>query len=199
VDLGPVGQFNLTVCLGKEWFRFPGHYYVPGGVGVEFVKSEFAGALPGHFLAREREGGGSGFWWRDGTRMAHAGLNDLNQEIPEFYVRPSSNPHLVTTVDPTPPKVPPDTCDYLIDLDFPLHPRSTPLEPRYATDLQTWDRVICVPFLDASRSSLLTRTMWMPGGRWESGNEWGDYCLLRNRELVGGKEEKVRGMRMGSL
>ena len=49
IDLTPIREFNLTLCYGKEWHRFPGHYHVPDGVRVEFVKSEFSGLLPGHF------------------------------------------------------------------------------------------------------------------------------------------------------
>jgi alpha-1,2-mannosyltransferase len=169
IDLSPVKQFNLTLCLGKEWFRFPGHYLVPDGVRVDFVKSEFDGALPGHFV--EGEGGGQ-FWWRDGTRRAPEGLNDLNREAPQFYV-------------------PIQTCDYLVDLDFPRHPSASSLEPRYALDSKTWERAACVPFLDASHSSLLTRTLWMPGEAWQSLNEYGDYCLLKNKERVSRKEKQV--------
>lgn len=81
-------------------------------------------------------------------------------------------------------------CDYLVDLDFPLHPTSSPLEPRYAIDTKTWERVSCKPFLDASHSRLLTRALWMPGEAWQSQNEFGDYCLLKNNALVGKKEKE---------
>jgi alpha-1,2-mannosyltransferase len=87
IDLSPIRQFNLTLCVGKEWYRFPGHYLVPDGVRVDFVKSGFDGALPGHFGGGHGGHGDGGFWWRDGTRRAPVGLNDLNRETPEFYVR----------------------------------------------------------------------------------------------------------------
>lgn len=80
-----------------------------------------------------------------------------------------------------------NTCDYLVDSDFPSHPTSTPLEPRYAVD-EAWDRVKCEPFLDSRHSSLLTRTVWMPGERWRSLNEFGDYCLLKNKRNMERKE-----------
>jgi alpha-1,2-mannosyltransferase len=59
---------------------------VPDGVRVDFVKSGFDGALPGHFGGGHVGHGFGGFWWRDGTKSAPAGLNDLNRETPEFYV-----------------------------------------------------------------------------------------------------------------
>ena len=79
----------------------------------------------------------------------------------------------------------------MLDLDFPKHPSMSDLEPRYAVDAKKWERVYCTPFLHASRSNLLTRTLWLPGDAWQSLNEFGDYCLLRNRDLVGKKEAAV--------
>lgn len=183
IDLAPIREFELRLCLGKEWYRFPGHYLVPSGVGVNFVKSDFAGLLPAHF-----ERSSSGTWWdRQGPRHTPVGLNDLNQEVDEFYVR-SPTLHMIHF---NLAQVPVETCDYLVDLDFPLRPTSSLHEPRYATDEDVWDRVVCAPFLDAAHSPLLTRTLWAPGSWWQSANEFGDYCLLRNK---GNVKEKKRGV-----
>jgi len=188
IDLSPVKYFNLTMCVSKEWYRFPGHYLVPTGVRVDFVKSEFDGLLPGHFGEGETKPVSwkndilATAWWnkpaawygwgRPETRNVPAGLNDLNREQPSHYVSIES-------------------CDYLLDLDFP-HPGSSTLEPRYAADTETWERVFCTPFLDASHSNLLTRTLWLPGQAWQSLNEFGDYCLLKNRDLVANKEARIK-------
>jgi alpha-1,2-mannosyltransferase len=90
VDLSLVHQFDLKVCWSKEWHRFPGHYLVPDGIAVEFVKSEFNGLLPGHFmnLSSDSQTSSSG-WSRPGTRYIPKGLNDLNQEDPAHYVSSS--------------------------------------------------------------------------------------------------------------
>ena len=79
------------------------------------------------------------------------------------------------------------TCDYVIDLDFPSRPAEDAKEPRYAVQSETWDRVTCRPFLDAARSSQLTRTLWIPGFA-DRGNQYGDYCLLRNRARASARE-----------
>jgi alpha-1,2-mannosyltransferase len=87
VDLSPVKQFDLKLCLSKEWHRFPGHYLVPDGVAVEFVKSEFDGLLPGHFKNVPSNARPSSTWWsRPGTRYIPQGLNDLNREEPAHHV-----------------------------------------------------------------------------------------------------------------
>jgi alpha-1,2-mannosyltransferase len=86
IDLTPIGEFDLRLCLGKEWYRFPGHYLVPNGVKVDFVKSEFDGLLPAHFEESRAKLGFSGWGDRRGARITSAGLNDLNKEAPEFYV-----------------------------------------------------------------------------------------------------------------
>jgi alpha-1,2-mannosyltransferase len=82
VDLSPLKELNVTLCLGKEWHRFPSHWLVPDGVNVRFIKSEFDGHLPGHFL----ESKGEPWWTRQGTKVIPETLNDLNQEEPKHYV-----------------------------------------------------------------------------------------------------------------
>lgn len=54
-----------TVCLGKDWYRYPSTFFVPDGVHVKFVASEFHGLLPGNFTA---------------TSNIPSGMNDMNQE-----------------------------------------------------------------------------------------------------------------------
>ncbi|KAJ7103211.1 glycosyltransferase family 22 protein, partial [Mycena belliarum] len=185
IDLTPVKDFNLTMCVSKEWYRFPGHYLVPTGVRVDFIKSEFDGLLPGHFGEGEmkkislKDDVISTAWsvgWYGGsraaTRLVPAGLNDLNKEERSHYASI-------------------DTCDYILDLDFPSNPSASTLEPRYAVDEKTWERVHCTPFLDTRNSNLLTRTLWLPGQTWQSLNEFGDYCLLKNRDLVAKKKRAL--------
>lgn len=87
--------------------------------------------------------------------------------------------------------MPVDQCDYLIDLDFPLHPITSPLEPRYAVMDETWERIYCHTFLDARHSFPLTRIFWFPGKAWQATNEFGDYCLLRHKHNVIAKELDV--------
>ncbi|KAG6841767.1 hypothetical protein C0991_007096 [Blastosporella zonata] len=164
IDLSPIKHLDLQLCVGKEWHRFPGSYLVPNGISVEFIKSEFNGLLPGHFSSIP--GNSTSQWWlRPGTSNVPKDQNDLNKEEPSHYVSV-------------------DSCDYLIDLDFPLHPVETPLEPR--------------SFIDARRSRLLTRAFWVPGEAWQSNNEFGDYCLLRNKALVTKKETEIKA-RIGEV
>jgi alpha-1,2-mannosyltransferase len=184
IDLSPVKEFDLKLCMGKEWHRFPGSYLIPNGIRVEFVKSEFDGMLPRHFeekLTADDQSHGQGgaipklansWWLRPQTTYVPLDLNDLNKEDVSHYV-------------------PVDECDYLIDLDFPLHPVTSTLEPRYATMTDTWERVSCHPFLDVRHSLLLTRIFWLPGKTWQSQNEFGDFCLLKNRKRVEAKEVEV--------
>ncbi|KAG6910519.1 hypothetical protein DXG01_009938 [Tephrocybe rancida] len=175
IDLSPIKHFDLKLCIAKEWHRFPGSYLVPTGVSVDFVKSEFDGLLPGHFTNVPAQANSASDWWlRPGTSHIPLDQNDLNKEEPSHYVSVES-------------------CDYLIDLDFPLHPVESHLEPRYAVDSKTWDRVFCKSFIDAKHSRLLTRAFWAPGEAWQSNNEFGDYCLLRNKALVSQKEMEVKG------
>jgi alpha-1,2-mannosyltransferase len=187
IDYDLINPFNLTLCVGKEWHRFPGHYLVPDGVRVDFIKSEFDGMLPGHFKPTPRN---AGLMARiQGTRDIPRGLNDLNKEEPSLYVSAeifSMIPLLISL-----PQVEAHTCDYLMESDYPLHPVESVHEPRYATDIATWDRVHCEKFLDQRHSSLLTRALWLPGARWQQLNEFGEFCLLRNRKNMERKEKTL--------
>ena len=84
-----------------------------------------------------------------------------------------------------------DTCDYLVDSYFPLHSERSKYEPAYAEETATWERVKCERFLDARHSSLLTRTLWMPGSRWQQLNSYGEFCVLRHKRNVEAKERKL--------
>ena len=194
IDLSLVADWGLRLCVGKEWYRFPGHFLVPDGVRVDWIKSEFDGMLPGHFAVTAMEG--ELMERVKGTRVVPKELNDLNKEAASFYVSggvgfvcmwtSGTDEWMVSCTL----QVAPSECDYLLDLDFPEHPRSAAHEPRYVQDEATWERVACQPFLDAAHSSLLTRTLWMPGALWQTRNSYGEFCLLRHRANVGEKERR---------
>lgn len=78
---------NLTgsVCLGKEWYRFPSSYHLPSSMRARFVRSEFRGLLPGQFA----EDGG--FYGLRPTWSIPFGMNDQNIEDPSKYVSGSCN------------------------------------------------------------------------------------------------------------
>lgn len=75
-------QNNATVCLGKEWYRFPSSYHLPSGMHAKFIKSEFAGLLPGEF-SEETDPAALSF---PGTWKIPQGMNDENLEDPGKYV-----------------------------------------------------------------------------------------------------------------
>ena len=189
IDLTPVKQFDLALCFGKEWHRFQGHYLIPNGIRVEFIKSEFDGLLPRHFTETVSPDQliASKWWSRPQTRYVPADLNDLNKEDSSHYV--SKELRFVCKPNPS-TQVDVSECDYLIDVDFPKHPVYSTLEPRFAI-MDEWERVHCEPFLDARNSMMLTRIFWLPGETWQSRNEFGDYCLLKNRVSVARKEAIV--------
>ncbi|KAI9313863.1 Alg9-like mannosyltransferase family-domain-containing protein [Dichotomocladium elegans] len=159
---------DITLCVGKEWHRFPSSYFVPNDVRLEYIKSEFDGMLPKHFVPDiktvtfEEEGKVNTYRKRaysfEGARTVQDGFNSYNKEDHSVYVNV-------------------DQCDYLIDADYPLRPVST-REPRYMYDEKDWEVIACEPILDAISSNRLTRSFYVPGSK---GLAWGDYCLLKRR------------------
>lgn len=151
-----------SVCLAKEWYRFPSQYHLPRNMRAKFIKSEFNGLLPGEFSEAKT---GFGFW--SGAWLVPSGMNDQNIEDMGKYVDLR-------------------TCTYLVDTYYPGS-NATDLEPHYILDTEHWDKVSCHPFLDASRTHILARTIWLPD--WQIIPEkyrrkWGTHCLLhRKRNL----------------
>jgi hypothetical protein len=50
----PASSPLVHVCVGAEWHRFPGSFFLPGpAYRVQFIQSGFTGLLPRHFNASE--------------------------------------------------------------------------------------------------------------------------------------------------
>lgn len=149
-----------TLCLGKEWYRFPSHYLLPSGVRAKFIKSEFSGLLPGEFSEA-----GTGFGLFPGTWLTPPGMNDENREDLGKY----------TDIK---------RCMFLIDSQMPST-ETTSLEPDYAADETTWEKVQCLPFLDAASTGTVGRLGWVPDLPFvpeKYRRVWGEYCLLKRKK-----------------
>ncbi|XP_029719284.2 alpha-1,2-mannosyltransferase ALG9 [Aedes albopictus] len=129
LDVAPVAR---NVCLGKEWHRFPGSFFIPSNYRLRFVPSHFGGLLPAYFDE-------SGF----GTTIVHNYFNNMNQP----------NRHMLFELS---------RCDYLIDFDNGGKYVEGDSEPNYSKDSGTWTIVKSVPFLDASASHSLYRAFYVP-------------------------------------
>ena len=79
---------GTTVCLGKEWYRFPSSFNLPHDVHPKFIKSEFSGLLPGEFSTAAAAATDRFF---PGTHVTPPGMNDENLEDPGKYVSSAFN------------------------------------------------------------------------------------------------------------
>ncbi|XP_056006211.1 alpha-1,2-mannosyltransferase ALG9-like [Ostrea edulis] len=78
----------VSVCVGKEWYRFPSNFFLPGNNwNLQFLRSEFRGQLPKPYNSGE-----------DATSQIPSDMNDRNREEMSRYTN-------ITR------------CHYLIDLD----------------------------------------------------------------------------------
>ncbi|KAK6527847.1 mannosyltransferase [Orbilia ellipsospora] len=143
-----------NVCFGKEWYRFPSSFFLPGTARPRFIKSSFAGLLPGAF-PEETDG------FRDGTWRIPENMNDVNREDYSKYI-------------------PVGSCDYIVDSYFSKREEQN-MEPNYILDAGNWDQVTCGKFLDASKTPFLGRVLWLPSWLLKDTREWGDYCILRRK------------------
>ncbi|KAF2857932.1 glycosyltransferase family 22 protein [Piedraia hortae CBS 480.64] len=154
-----VSQAGDTVCLGKEWYRFPSHYHLPSDVKAKFIKSEFRGLLPGEF---SEAGSAPGLF--PGTWVVPSGMNDENRENMDKY---TDLRHCTFMIDSTLPSTIP-----------------TEIERNFVDDDVSWRRLHCERFLDASATGLLPRLGYVPEflNRVKNmGRIWGEYCLLKSK------------------
>ncbi|KAK4663210.1 mannosyltransferase [Podospora pseudopauciseta] len=157
-----VGGRGDTVCFGKDWYRFPTSYFLPKDMHAKFVRSEFRGLLPGEFSEAT-----TGFGFFGGTWLPTIGLNNKNEEDMGKYVDLRM-------------------CVFMVDTQFPERGdvELPPNEPDYAKNVDRWEEVKCLPFLDAESTPFLARAVWVPD--WEIIPEgfrrkWGRHCLLKQR------------------
>ena len=99
-----------------------------------------------------------------GTWLIPPGMNDRNEEDPGKYIDVWH-------------------CSFLVDSYMPGM-EATKHEPLYVRDDEHWEKVACAPFLDASKTGVLARTIWIPNlsfipSRYR--RHWGEHCLLRRR------------------
>ncbi|KAF9100959.1 mannosyltransferase [Mortierella sp. AM989] len=187
----------VRVCVGKEWYRFPSHYFLPEGAKLGLIKSHFDGLLPGEFkehlsgeelpslpprpsAAKDKEHRPMRVDWRwsaerrPGTSFVPTQMNNENKEVQEHYT-------------------PLDQCQYLVDLDYSGRATGNEsqdlIEPRYLQDKEHWEKLYCKRFLDtqvgAGRNRWV-RAFWIPNKvvvaltRGQT-KVWGDYCLARRK------------------
>ncbi|ESN96300.1 hypothetical protein HELRODRAFT_68493, partial [Helobdella robusta] len=80
-------QNILNICVGKEWYRFPSHFFLPNNSRLKFLKSEFKGQLPNEYSTDA-----------NATMIIPTNMNDMNLEEVDRYVQLSA-------------------CHFLIDVD----------------------------------------------------------------------------------
>ncbi|KAL9129329.1 MAG: hypothetical protein Q9217_002200 [Psora testacea] len=123
-----------SVCLGKEWYRFPSSFFLPKSMRAQFINSEFDGLLPGQFSEEKGRFGLPSSW------IVPSGMNDQNIKDTRKHVDIS-------------------TCSFLVDSYFPKAELSN-LEPSYILDTETWESLRC-NFRIALYGGLIAMTLVM--------------------------------------
>ncbi|XP_071527960.1 alpha-1,2-mannosyltransferase ALG9 [Panulirus ornatus] len=146
----------ITVCMGKEWHRFPSSFFLPGlNWNLQFIESEFRGQLPKPYSQEA-----------NGTTIIPEHMNDANIEEKSRYVPLSS-------------------CHFLIDLDreedTPREPRYSKRNSEWvvlhtvpfmdAARSHRLLRAFYVPFLTERHCTyidytLMQSTKWKPKSRY---------------------------------
>ncbi|EKD18667.1 Alg9-like mannosyltransferase [Drepanopeziza brunnea f. sp. 'multigermtubi' MB_m1] len=176
--LETIGAYGDSICFGKEWYRFPSSYHLPKNMRAKFVKSEFSGLLPGEFSEAKT---GFGYW--SGAYLIPSGMNDENIEDKGKYVRTPLPLILRSSTLTQHDQVDIRSCEFLVDTYYDNSTASV-YEPHYVKDVENWDIVKCEKFLDAGKSHLLSRLIWVPDFSLipeQYRRKWGAHCLLKKK------------------
>lgn len=146
---------NINVCVGKEWYRFPSHFFLPSTskhiFRLQFIDAGFGGLLPSAYS--ESAGGAA---------TVTGPHNDQNRAEPSRYV-------------------PLHQCHYVVDLQIPNTTYdSLAVERRKLTwgDCVAWQVVASFPFVHSEHSSRLDRAFFLPH-RWHHHNVFKPYQLWK--------------------
>ncbi|XP_052891922.1 alpha-1,2-mannosyltransferase ALG9 [Anopheles moucheti] len=130
--LPPANDQEMNVCYGKEWYRFPGSFFLPPNYRARFIESSFTGMLPAYYQETE-----------NGTQIVHDYFNDQNR----------GHPHMLFDLN---------ECDFLVDLDTGASYDEQNKEPNYSADKETWTIVESIKFVLAARSDMFARAYYVP-------------------------------------
>lgn len=83
----PSQRSITTVCVGKEWYRYPSSFFLPNRWELRFIRSEFRGQLPKPYSP-----------YSNATKITPTNMNDLNKEEKSRYVPVTSCHYLVDLV-----------------------------------------------------------------------------------------------------
>ena len=180
------------VCVGKEWYRFPSHFFLPSASNhsvvhqLQFLPSSFSGLLPRHFgggtasvVGAESPLGVLEAAWRDrvdGTRIVPPYQNDENREEKERYVDI-------------------ETCEWIVDLVLDGQREQEYRHRRVVERVEggggggggvcelesVWRVVGRWAFVDGERSPRWSRAFWVPWWS-ERHNVWGEYQVLEREQ-----------------
>ncbi|KAJ2723496.1 mannosyltransferase [Coemansia sp. Benny D115] len=172
----PAASSLKTVCVGREWYRFPSSYWLPQGYELQFVATEsFTGQLPGSYIPVAISGS-----TRNSTSSVRSDFNALNKWEPLHAIDPAQ----VT-----------DVCDYYVAVDHTRANGRDGVKERNEMDgMVGWRAARCLPMLDAQGSTQLARVVYLPEqllrvmalvfGESRVRQSWVDMCMFEKESVL---------------
>jgi len=146
---------DINICVGKEWYRFPSNFFLPGPqYRLRFIRSNFKGLLPKYFAEKKL-----------GSRMIPKGMNMYNKEDPGQYFNHTEN------------------CHYFIDLDLSTRKKKAEQDASNPIPLEDQIYIWEEDFLWAERTKQPYRSFFVPGVT-EKYWKYAKYRIYRNRNVL---------------
>ena len=179
----------IIVCFGKEWYRFPGSFFLPqqtaGGRLVRFAflpTSGFHGALPKDFELPRLQGGSKSTQDASAAELADdvramssstsGSFNDLNREELDQYVTHGDRASA-------------DVCDFYVDSTLgapdPLRQEDRQAAEHGGGSVWSLVRPLSFPILDKDRTPFWCRLLFVPSMT-KTCAVWGTVFTLKNEQ-----------------
>ncbi|KAJ2081348.1 mannosyltransferase [Coemansia sp. RSA 988] len=133
------------VCMGEDWYWFPSSYWLPRSHQLQFVTGlgHIGGHLPGDFIPVRQSGS-----IRTSTSHPRSGFNSQNTWEPSHAIALFPNANSTQS-----------NCDYVVHIEYGSESFAQLVDGRD----KRWTQVgECQAVLDASRSGVLARILYLP-------------------------------------
>lgn len=178
-----------TICMGREWYRFPSSYFLPDNARLAFIKSGFDGLLPGPFRESHSE--------LPSPKITSS--SSISEFLSSYFYSNSSaisgiwTPPLGKNVNNMNKQdlsliLPLEKCTYIVESGFPIDEGDDSSKVVTSADMKTnenadhedsnigdndngennlkhdsdYQKVYCVPMFDSSNSKGIARLLYLP-------------------------------------
>lgn len=165
----------VTVCVAKEWYRFPSSYFLGERHRLAFLPSSFGGHLPRQFQSLTANQSVS-----IGTSAQRTSFNDANAHEPQHVLRQIEKCSYIVDLVLSGEREP--YSDLLIPIDD-ANFNSSDATSAAPQQCHTWRTIAVESFLDQQNTPALMRAFYLPQELWSAVHRAQEWMTRRLPQL----------------